>query len=115
MWVQAESDARLEPEVGLTESELSHAEWTVISLPGSSSCPVFFFFCPITCVYVNDVAPRTAKSPRQGETEVAKKPDIFRNKNSRLFGSTAVAVAPFYKGQNICRTKRLIFLPESEK
>lgn len=73
MWVQAESDARLEPEVGLTESELSHAEWTVISLPGSSSCPVFFFFCPITCVYVNDVAPRTAKSPRQGETEVAKK------------------------------------------
>lgn len=34
---------------------------------------------------------------------------VFRNMNSWIFGSIAVALAPFYKGQNICRTKKAHF------
>ncbi|KAA8587156.1 hypothetical protein FQN60_000992, partial [Etheostoma spectabile] len=43
-YIRAESDTRPHPEFDLTESELSDAEWTVISLPGSSGCVL----CSIT-------------------------------------------------------------------
>lgn len=42
LWVQAESDTRLQLDFHLTESELSDADWTVISLPESSACCVLF-------------------------------------------------------------------------
>lgn len=101
---------RLQPEFHLTESELSDAEWPLISLPG----PLVAVLCSITCVYVNDIALHSWESTDR-ERRRWQRNSVFRNKNSWIFGSIAVALAPFYKGQNICRTKRLIFLTESEK
>lgn len=76
--------------------------------------PPVAVFCSITCVYVNDAALHSWGSTDR-ERKRWQRNCVFRNKNSWIFGSTAVALAPFYKGQNICRTKRLIFLPELEK
>lgn len=67
-------------------------------------------FCSITCVYVNDVTLHSWEST-DGERQRWQRNSVFRNKNSWIFGSAAVALAPFYKGQNICRTKRLFFFP----